>query len=181
VYYPGGAAVEALAAAIVKNRSHRVVAEVEIPPGGAEGVLAAEGTQFGGWVLYVKNRRLCYGYNFLAVERWGVVGTELLPSGPCTLAYEFEKTGSERVGAGGVGRLFVNGVKSGELVLPQTVRWMFGLGAGLQIGRQEGTPILADYAAPFAFTGTLHRVVIELAGPEQRDAKAEQRIALARH
>jgi arylsulfatase len=181
VYYPGGSAIETLAAANVKNRSHKLVAEVEIPTGGAQGVIAAEGTRFGGWVLYVKDRRLCYAYNFLAVETWSLVGTELVPSGKCTLAYEFEKTGPERFGAGGIGRLFVNGVKAGELAIPRTVRFMFGLGGGLQIGRQENaSPIVPEFAAPFAFTGTIRQVAIELEGAEQRDPKAEQRIALGR-
>ena len=55
VYYPGGAPQFEYTAVNVKNRSHTITADVEIPAGGAEGVLLAHGSWFAGYSLYVKD------------------------------------------------------------------------------------------------------------------------------
>jgi len=39
----------------IKNKSHAVTAEVEVPESGAEGVIIAQGGAFAGWSLYTVN------------------------------------------------------------------------------------------------------------------------------
>jgi arylsulfatase A-like enzyme len=180
VYYPGGAPIEALAAVNVKNRSHRITAEVEIPAGGAEGVLLAHGGRFGGYTLYVQGGRLHYVYNFLGIERHHIASERAVPVGPCMLGFEFEKAGRERFGAGGIGRLSINGEKAGEGMIPRTVAFVFSIGESLECGRDSGNPVTDDYTSPFAFTGTIKRVVVEVSGAEAHDVQQEARIALAR-
>jgi arylsulfatase len=51
--------------------------------------------------------------------------------------------------------------------------------AGLHCGRDDGSPVSDQYAVPFIFTGTLHRVTVSLANDQQRDVEAEHRAALA--
>ena len=51
--------------------------------------------------------------------------------------------------------------------------------AGLHCGRDDGSPVSEQYAVPFTFTGTLQRVMVELADDQQRDPAAEHRAALA--
>ncbi|MDQ4099528.1 MAG: arylsulfatase, partial [Chloroflexota bacterium] len=63
-YYPGMARVERQFSPNITNRSYAIEADVEIPPEGAEGVLLAAGNRFGGYVLFVKDGRLVYEYNF---------------------------------------------------------------------------------------------------------------------
>ena len=53
----------------IKNRSHTITAEVEIPKGGANGVILAQGGRFGGWSLYLKDGKPTYAYNFLGLQR----------------------------------------------------------------------------------------------------------------
>ena len=101
VYRPGGAPIEYFAAANVKNRSHTITAEVEIPPEGAEGVLLSVGSRFGGFVLYVKDRRLRFDYNLLSRGHYKLQSSEDIPAGRCTLGYSFEKRGNQPFGAGG--------------------------------------------------------------------------------
>ena len=36
----------------IKNQSHAVIAEIEVPDAGAEGVIIAQGASIGGWSLY---------------------------------------------------------------------------------------------------------------------------------
>ncbi len=65
----------------VRNRSYTIGALVDIPEAGAEGVLFAHGSPFGGHALYVKDNRLHYVYNFVGMGEESVVATEPLPTG----------------------------------------------------------------------------------------------------
>ena len=181
VYYPGGTPVDLDAAVNTKNRSHSITAEVVMPDSGAEGVLLASGGRFGGFSLYVKDGLLRYAYNFLGREVYQVTSSERVPAGECTLALSFEKTGTAWVGAGGTARLFINGLPAGEGGLPRTIPFFAGLSERLQCGRQEGTTTCDDYRAPFAFTGLLKRVTVDVTGAEPpRDLEQEVQVAITR-
>ena len=104
VYYPGGAPVFEYGAVNLKNRSHVITAEVEIPAGGAEGVLLAHGSWFAGYSLYVKNRRLHYVHNYLGLAEYRISATEDIPSGAVRLQFRFTRTGEHR----GIGSLHVS-------------------------------------------------------------------------
>ena len=60
----------------LKNKSHTITAEVEIPEKGASGVILAQAGRFGGWSLYLKDGKPIYTYNFLGLERFSVKATE---------------------------------------------------------------------------------------------------------
>ena len=47
----------------IRNRSYVVGAQGDISADGAQGVLFAHGSRFGGHALYVKDNRLHYAYN----------------------------------------------------------------------------------------------------------------------
>ena len=59
----------------VKNRGLTITADVEIPAGGADGVILAQGGRFGGWTLYTKGGKPIYSYNFIGLQRFTVAGT----------------------------------------------------------------------------------------------------------
>lgn len=146
-------------AAPVLTNSHRIVVTAEIPTRGAEGVLVAHGARFGGFALFVKGGRLVYENNFYTRNRDVIASTRPIPTGHVELAYEFVRDGGERWSAG-IGRLFINGQPAGEgrierLALPSYLG-SFG------VGRQYGSPVSDAYRVPFAFTGTLEKVRIEL-------------------
>ena len=65
----------------VKNRSHTITAEVEIPETGGEGVILCQAGRFGGWSLYLKGGKPTYTYNFLGLERYTVAASEAVPAG----------------------------------------------------------------------------------------------------
>src|SRR5205823_1729369 len=181
VYYPGGSSVEALAAVNVKNRSHTITAQVEIPPAGAEGVIIADGGRFGGYSLYVQGGKLHYAYNFLGKTLQTVSSDLAVPTGSCTLGLGFEKTGPQPFGAGGIARLYIDGKNAGEGEISRTVPFLFALGESLQCGRDEGNPVTEAYASPFAFTGTIRRVTVDVSGAEPpRDLVQEAEIEMAR-
>jgi arylsulfatase len=65
IYYPDTADVPESQSVNIRNRSYTIGAQVDIPDGGAEGVLFAHGSRFGGHALYIKDNRLHYAYNFV--------------------------------------------------------------------------------------------------------------------
>jgi len=180
IYRPGGASIEFFAAANVKNRSHEITAEVEIPQEGAEGVLLSVGSRFGGFVFYVKDRRLRYTYNLLSRGYYRLVSSEEVPAGACTLGFSFEKTGKQPFGAGGIARLHINDRDVAEAQFPITVPILFGIGESLRCGYDAGATVSDDYKAPFRFTGRIKRVVVDVEGRAPRDTQAEAQIGLAR-
>ena len=96
VYFPDTAPVSEWQAVNTKGRSFVVGALVDIPAPGAEGVLFAIGSRFGGHALYVKNNRLHYVNNFVGAEEQMIVATEDIPTGEnLILSASFEKEGME--------------------------------------------------------------------------------------
>ncbi|MGH9670406.1 MAG: arylsulfatase, partial [Terriglobales bacterium] len=94
----------------VKNRSHTITAEVEIPKQGANGVILAQAGRFGGWSLYMKDGKPAYTYNWLGLQRYTVAAKQALPVGKATIRFEFAYDGGG-LGKGGTGTLLVNGKK----------------------------------------------------------------------
>ena len=77
--------------------------------------------------------------------------------------------------------LLVDGEQGGEMALPVTIPVLAGPGEALQVGREVGAPVTDAYEAPFGFTGTLHRVVVDLRGHEPpRDLEQEAVVGMAR-
>ena len=174
VYYPDMARIDRLSAPAVTDRSFAVTAEVEIPDGGAEGVLLASGTWFAGYVLYLQAGRLVWEYVYSLRERLAMRSPEPVPAGPHRLRYEFTRTGPRR----GRGALWIDNKQVGELALPKT--WpVHGTTGGLYCGRDGGAPVSDAYAAPFPFTGTLRRVVVDLGSSGDGDAAGRARADLA--
>src|SRR5262249_57081802 len=72
-----------------KNRSHSITAEVQIPEGGASGVILAQSGRFGGWSLYLKDGKPTYTYNFLGIKSYRVAAAKAVPAGKATIRYAF--------------------------------------------------------------------------------------------
>lgn len=146
----------------VKNRSHAITAEVEIPEKGAEGVILCQAGRFGGWSLYVKGGRPTYTYNWLGLKRFIVAAEEPLSPGKATIRFAFAYDGG-RPGSGGTGTILVNGKKVAEGRIDRTQAFVFSADEGADVGRDAGTPVTDDYRErDNAFTGKIHRVTVEL-------------------
>ena len=81
IYLPGTQSIPFFAAPRVLNRPHSITAEVEIPAGGAEGVLLCQGTAAGGYSLFVKDGRLRYVHNYVGRAVYGVESGIVLAPG----------------------------------------------------------------------------------------------------
>jgi arylsulfatase len=145
----------------LKNRSHTITAEVEIPKKGANGVVLAQAGRFGGWSLYVKDGKPTYTYNWLGLQRYTVAAQQPLPAGKATIRFEFVYDGGG-LGKGGTGTLFVNDKKVAEGRIERTQCCAFSADEGADVGADEGTPVTEAYKVPFKFTGQIDKVTIEL-------------------
>lgn len=183
-YYRGTQAVPESVAARILNRSHAIVADAEIPRGGAEGVLLAHGGNTGGYVFYVKDDRLHYVHNYVGTEWFHVESTDEVKPGRHRLRFELERTGEPRPhegkGAPGHVKLFIDDRVVGEGDLPVTIPITVGLAGGLTCGTAPFSPIADGYEPPFAFTGILHEVRVDV-GREAMvtDHEAEMRMMMA--
>jgi arylsulfatase len=153
----------------VKNRSHTITAEVDIPKTGAKGVLLAQAGRFGGWSLYLKDGRPTYTYNWLGLQRYTLAAKQALPAGKATILFDFAYDGGG-VGKGGTGTLFVNGKKVATGRIDRTQCCVFSADEGADVGADEGTPVTEAYKVPFKFTGKIGKVTIELKEMKTADA-----------
>jgi len=145
----------------VKNRSHTITADVEIPQGGANGVILAQAGRFGGWSFYLKDGKPTYTYNWLGLKSYTVAGAQALPAGKATVRFEFAYDGGG-AGKGGTGTLYVNGKNVATGRIDQTQCCVFSADEGADVGADEGTPVTEAYQVPFKFTGKIAKVTIEL-------------------
>ncbi len=147
----------------VKGRSSTVTAEVDIPPGGARGVILAQGGRFGGWSLHLKDGKPTYTYNWVGLERFEVSAPDALPAGQATIVVDFAYDGGGR-GKGGTATLSVNGQKVAEGRIPKTNAYVFSLDEGADVGMDEDTPVSESYQAgsDSRFTGSIRSVTLKV-------------------
>jgi arylsulfatase len=160
----------------IKNRSHNVTADVEIPQGGANGVILSQAGRFGGWSLYLKDGKPTYAYNFLGLKTYKVAATEALPAGKATVRMEFAYEGPG-MGKAGTVTLLVNGKKVAQGKVDRTQGMIFSADEGADVGQDGETPVSDDYKeGDNKFTGKIRKVVIDVA-PVQLGAveREEQR------
>jgi len=69
-------------------------------------------------------------------------------------------------------------IASRTLDVPVPMFWQHG-GTALTLGYDVGLPVCDDYDVPFAWTGTLHEVVVEVGRDIPPDPGVELRVALA--
>ena len=167
VYYPGLSVVPTFNTPPLYNRPHSITAELEIPEGGAEGVLLAQAGYTGGFSLYVQDGTLHYVHNYVGMRLHEVVADEPLPAGPVTVRFEFEVTTPpkprEVLGAGGLGQLYFDGKLVANTEIPITTPILFGL-EGLSCGYDAGAAVVPTYTSPFTFTGTIKKVTVDVSG-----------------
>jgi hypothetical protein len=128
----------------VKNKSHSVTAQIEVPASGAEGVIIAQGGNIGGWSLYAHSNKLKYCYNLLGINHFYVESASPLPPGDHQVRMEFAYEGGG-LGKGGTATLRVDGQKVGEGKVAATAAMVFSADDGCDVGCDTGSPVAEDY------------------------------------
>jgi len=153
-YYPPLAHIPADASPPLGSRSWTITADVDVPTGGVEGVLYARGGHNVGHTFFVKDGALQFDYNALGTHHRASTPVSLSP-GAHQITARFD-----RVDKGGTLTLGVDGDDLTEIEIPKIVR-MLG-STGLDVGRDALSPVVDDYDAPFAFTGTIDRITFQI-------------------
>ncbi len=184
VLYPGTQSIPAGAAPKILNRPFSMTAEVDVPEGGAEGVLLSMGGNDGGISFYVQDGKLCFAYNYVAIK-YEHIRTEIaVPTGHHFLSVEFAPTGkpdfAKGFGAPGIITLLIDGVEHGRGVLAVTTPNRLAQGGAMLVGADTGAPVTPEYKPPFHFTGRIVRVIVDVSGEHVEDYEAQMRIALAK-
>ena len=155
----------------ILDKSYTITAEVEIPVGGAEGMLVTEGGRFGGYGFYLLKGKPVFLWNLVNVKRVRWEAPEALSPGKHTLAFDFQyegkglatASGTSDIGKGGLGVLKVDGKEVASQRMEHTAPLIFQWNETFDVGADTGTPVEdADYQVPFRFTGKLNRLTIEL-------------------
>jgi arylsulfatase len=170
---------------VMKNRSHSITAEIDVPEGGANGVIVSQGGAFGGLALYLHEGKPAYCYNLFGLERFKVYGTDAIPAGEHQVRMEFTYDGGG-LGKGGSVALYVDGNQVGEGRVDGTVPMLFSADETTDVGSDTSTPVSDDYGPTNSgFTGTVRWVQIDLdAAAEDTDhlitPEERLRVAMAR-
>jgi len=148
----------------VKNQSKTITAEVEIPKGGANGVILAQGGRFGGWSLYMKDGKPAYTYNYLGLERFTVASTSAVPAGAATVVLDFVYDGGG-LGKGGMATLSVNGETVADGRIEKTQPLIFSADETADVGLDNQTPVAEGIGIgrdETRFTGKIHKITLEV-------------------
>jgi arylsulfatase len=145
----------------IKGRSSAITAEIQVPNGGANGVIIAQAGRFGGWSLYMKGGRVNHVYNFGGLQRTTISSPRALSPGRHTILYEFAYDGG-KPGSGGVSRLSVDGKQVAEARVPRTMPFVYSGDEGVDVGMDNETPVTEDYRqGANRFTGRILKVTVE--------------------
>jgi len=161
---------------LILNTSYTFTAEIEVPQGGAEGIIATSGGRFGGWGFYLKDSKPVFLWNLVDLKRPKWEGPALAP-GKHTIEFDFKYDGLGTgtlayndfggIGQGGTGTLKVDGTvvatQKMERTMPMILQWdeSFDIGSDTLTGVND-----ADYKPPFALTAKLDRLTLKMDRPQ---------------
>ena len=164
--YPGMTGITENAFINIKNSSHTITANLELPKTPVSGVILSQAGRFGGWSLYVKDGKPMYVYNYLGLTEYTVASKQSLPAGRVNLRFEFKYDGGG-MGKGGTGIIYVNNKEVGRGRIEKTAPMAFSVDEGTDVGQDGETNVTKDYKEhDNKFTGKIIDVTVKLAPAE---------------
>jgi hypothetical protein len=169
----------------ILNTSYTITADIEVPAGGAEGMLLTQGGRFGGWGLYIVKGKPVFTWNMFDLRRIRWEGPEQLAPGKHTLVFDFKYDGLgaatlafndlSGIGRGGTGVLKVDGREVANQKLERTIPFLLQWDETFDVGSDTGTGIDdRDYQVPFAFTGKIGKLKIAIDRPQLSPADVKR-------
>ncbi len=159
------------------DTSYSLTADITVPEGGAEGMIATSGGRFAGWGFYLLKGKPVFCWNMLDLEWIKWVSPEALTPGRHTVEFDFKYDGLglgtmafnnfSGIGKGGIGKLKVDGkvvdTKRMEKTIPIIVQWdeSFDIGSDTITGIND-----ADYKPPFPLTAKFNKLTIKIDRPQ---------------
>jgi arylsulfatase len=160
----------------ILDSSFHFTADVEIPAGGAEGMVVTQGGRFGGYGFYVLKGKPVFLYNFVDMKRTRWEAPDALTPGRHTLEFDFKYDGLgmgtlafnnvSGIGRGGTGVLRVDGKEVARQKMAFTIPLIMQWDENFDIGADTGTAVSNDYQVPFRFTGKLNKLTLTVNRPQ---------------
>jgi arylsulfatase len=161
---------------LLLNTSYKVTADIEVPSGGADGMLLTSGGRFAGYGLYLLKGKPVFLWNLADLKRIRWEGPEALSPGKHVVEFDFKYDGlgpetlafnnMSGIGRSGTGTLLVDGKEVARQTMQNTLPLILQWDENFDIGSDTGTPVCdEDYQVPFAFTGKLNKVTLKLDPP----------------
>lgn len=159
------------------NASYTITADVEVPQGGAEGMILTSGGRFAGYGFYLKEGKPVFLWNLVDLKRVRWEGPDALTPGRHTLEFDFKYDGlgigtlafnnMSGVGRGGTGTLKVDGTAVQTITMPHTLPMILQWDESFDIGSDTLTGVNdEDYKPPFALTARLNKLTIRVDRPQ---------------
>jgi len=159
------------------DSSYTITADIEVPEGGAEGMILTSGGRFAGYGFYLLKGKPVFLWNLIDLKRIKWEGPDALAPGKHTVEFDFRYDGlglgtlafnnMSGLGRPGTGTLKVDGkevaTQTMERTLPMTLQWdeSFDIGSDTLTGVND-----EDYQPPFTFTGQLNKLTIKVDRPQ---------------
>jgi len=163
-------------APFILDSSYNFEAEVDIPQGGAEGMIVTQGGRFGGYGFYVLKGKPVFLWNLLDFKRVRWEGPDALTPGKHTLVFDYKYDGlgvatmafnnMSGIGRGGTGVLKVDGQEVARNIMERSIPLTLQWDENFDIGADTGTPVSDDYQVPFRFTGKLDKLTLTIDRPQ---------------
>ena len=159
------------------NASYTISADIDVPKGGAEGMMLTSGGRFGGYGFYLLKGKPVFLWNLVDLKRIKWEGPEALAPGKHTVEFDFKYEGlgvgtlafnnMSGLGRPGTGTLKVDGKAVQtirmERTMPMILQWdeSFDIGSDTLTGVND-----ADYKPPFKLTAALNKLTIKIDRPQ---------------
>jgi arylsulfatase A-like enzyme len=159
----------------ILGRSYTMTADVDVPQGGGDGMIATMGGRWGGWGLYLLKGKPVFDYNMLILAQYRWEGTDVLTPGKHTIGfdYTYDGPGIAKGGSGVLkvdGKVVATGKQANSIAFLQVADETFDVGIDTRTGVND-----KDYQVPFAFDGKIDRLTVNL-GPMQLSVADEAKV-----
>jgi hypothetical protein len=167
----------------ILGRSYSITAEVDVPEGGGDGVLATMGGRWGGWGLYMLKGKPVFDYNMLILAQYRWEGPDALTPGKHTIVFDYTYDGPG-IAKGGTGVLKVDGKVVVTQKQPNSIAFLQVADETFDVGVDTRTSVNeTDYKVPFAFNGKIDKLTVNLGPPQltQEDQRKLQEAVARAH
>ncbi len=152
---------------------------MEIPKGGAEGVLVCCGGASAGYTLFMKDGKLHWEHNWFEESRFRVSSTERYRRATECCRPRSRSTRKDKFGTGGTVTLRMGEKVIGKGRFEKQVPFRFTVNETFDVGCDLVSPVSDQYESPFAFTGKIKRVLVDVSDAEFQDLVAMAKVAMA--
>jgi arylsulfatase len=162
---------------MILNSSYTITADIEVPEGGAEGMILTSGGRFAGYGFYLLKGKPVFLWNLVDLKRIKWEGPDALAPGEHTVEFDFNYDGlgvgtlafnnMSGLGRSGTGTLKVDSkevqTQKMEKTLPMILQWdeSFDIGSDTLTGVND-----ADYHPPFPLTAKLNKLTVKVDRPK---------------